>query len=149
MIGVVEIAEAAVADVYEIHRIRLAVKENILGDPSKVCPADSIRMIEQDGKGWVGRVDGAIRGFSFADRTTANIWALFIEPGYDGRGMGRRLHDLAVAWLFEQGATRIWLTTAPGTRAERLYRRAGWVQTGVEPNADIRLELGPGQWRRD
>ncbi|HET7334801.1 MAG TPA: GNAT family N-acetyltransferase [Rhizomicrobium sp.] len=143
-----QITEASVADIAEIQRVRMSVRENILGDPSRVTPADIERMIEQGGKGWVCRADGVIRGFSFADQTNANVWALFIEPGYDHRGMGRMLHDLAVAWLFDGGAQTIWLSTEPHSRAEKFYRIAGWQQTDVEPNGDLRLELDRKNWNQ-
>lgn len=142
------ITEASVSDIAEIQRVRMSVRENILGDPSRVTLADIGRMIERDGKGWACRIDGVIRGFSFADRTKANIWALFIEPGYDHRGMGRMLHDLAVAWLFDGGAQTIWLSTEPRSRAEAFYYAAGWTKTAIEPNGDYRLEIDRERWKR-
>lgn len=140
--------EATLDDIAQMHRVRLSVRENKLGDPSRVTPAHYIQMIETDGKGWVCRADGLIRGVGVADRTRRSIWGLFVEPSYDGRGIGRALHDTAVGWLFENGAGPVWLTTDPGTRAEAFYRRAGWSQTGIEASGELRFELEPARWRR-
>ena len=124
-----------------MHRVRMSVTENVLSDPTLVQPSDYARMIVSDGQGWVCIVDGAIRGFSFADSKVKNIWALFVEPGFEGRGIGKHLHDCAVGWLFSQGTESIWLTTQPGTRAEKFYRKAGWKFSKTEPNGESRLEL--------
>jgi len=141
------IAEATVADIAEIQRIRMSVRENILADPSRVTPSDVRAMIENHGRGWVCRIDGAIRGFSFADLRNRNIWALFIEPGFEHRGMGRALHDRAVRWLFEKSAEKMWLTTEPSTRAEKFYEIAGWRRTAMESNGDCRMELDHTTWK--
>ncbi len=142
------IAEACVEDIPEIHRVRVSVRENVLADPSRVQPHHVVEMIETRGKGWVCRIDGKLRGFSFADLKERNIWALFVEPGYEQRGIGRALHDLAVGWLFEQGNLAIWLATEPDTRAENFYRSAGWIAKELEPNGDRRFELHLRDWRR-
>lgn len=142
------IAEATTTDIPEMHRVRMAVRENVLSDPTRVTPSDYRRMIEVDGKGWVCRIDGAVRGFSFSDLAAKNIWALFIEPGFEGRGVGRRLHDRAVGWLFDNGAQTLWLTTSPGTRAEKFYHAAGWRLAATEPNGEHRLELERDRWMR-
>jgi GNAT superfamily N-acetyltransferase len=143
------IAEAVLADIAEIQRVRLSVRENVLTDPSRVTDADIAHMIGRAGKGWVCRIDGTIRGFSIADGETRNIWALFTEPGFERRGIGRRLHDLAVGWLFAQSPAPIWLTTEPGTRAEGFYRAAGWRAGEIESNGDRHFELAHPDWRQD
>jgi GNAT superfamily N-acetyltransferase len=135
------ISEALIADIPEMHRVRLSVRENVLTNPARVTHSDYERMIHNDGKGWICRVENLIRGFSFADAKTRNIWALFVEPGYERRGIGRQLHDSAVDWLFAQSPQIIWLTTRPGTRAEAFYRAAGWVAAGAEPNGEMRFEM--------
>ena len=39
-----------------------------------------------------------------------------------------------VSWLASRGLARLWLTTEPGTRAQRFYEAAGWRPDG-ETNA--------------
>ena len=70
-----------------------------------------------------------------------NIWGLFVHPDFERRGFGRRLLDTAVDWLWSQGLTQLWLTTAPGTRAQGVYQAAGWLHAGVTEHGEIRFEL--------
>ena len=143
-----EVRIATRADVSTVFDIRLAVRENTLSDPSRITHDDYFREIEVTGRGWVALIDGAIRGFSVGRRTDANIWALFVHPDYEGRGLGRAVHDPMIAWLFAQGCSPLWLTTTPGTRAEAFYRRAGWRDAGSSPSGEIRMELTQGDWRQ-
>jgi hypothetical protein len=76
--------EAAKNDVAQIQRVRHSVKENVLSDPSLVPDADVIDYITHRGKGWVYEEDETIVGFAIADVLGTNIWALFIEPEYEG-----------------------------------------------------------------
>jgi GNAT superfamily N-acetyltransferase len=64
-----------------------------------------------------------------------------VLPGYERRGIGRRLYDLAIAWLRENGARDLWLTTSAGTKAAAFYEHRGWVVTGVAEHGDVRYEL--------
>jgi hypothetical protein len=43
--------------------------------------------------------------------------------------------------MFDLGVDRIVLTTAPGTRAERLYRRRGWQCEGSTGTGELRFSL--------
>jgi GNAT superfamily N-acetyltransferase len=74
------------------------------------------------------------------------VYALFVEPGHEGRGVGRRLHDTMMEWFFAAGVDDVWLSTDPNTRAERFYRKAGWMPTGSRPNGEIRFEMSRGRW---
>jgi GNAT superfamily N-acetyltransferase len=132
---------ATVADYPELHRIRMSVRENVLSNPDAIDADDYREMITERGRGWVYEVDGRIVGFSVGDHSTRNIWALFVQPGFEGRGIGRALHDEMVRWLFEQSSEPLWLSTTPGTRAEGFYRAAGWRHAGDAPHGEIRLEL--------
>jgi GNAT superfamily N-acetyltransferase len=133
------------ADIPAMHRIRLAVRENRLADPAAVRPDDYRAMIGRDGRGWVAEVDGRIAGFAIADLRRGNVWALFVDPGTEGRGVGRRLHDAMMDWFFDAGAPLVWLSTDPGTRAEAFYRAAGWRYAGEE-RGEARYEMGRDQW---
>ncbi|HEX2080796.1 MAG TPA: GNAT family N-acetyltransferase [Longimicrobium sp.] len=136
---------ATEADVSEMHRIRLAVRENRLADPDAVQPHHTRAMITDNGRGWVAEMDGRIAGFAVADLARGNVWALFVDPELEGRGIGRRLHDEMMGWFFAQGVERVWLSTDPGTRAEAFYRAAGWQQAG-EYRGEARYEMGRDQW---
>jgi GNAT superfamily N-acetyltransferase len=127
-------------DVREIMRVRHSVKENRL--TSRVISDDEvIHAIEQSGRGWVIECDGRLAGFAIGNAGDGNIWALFVEPGYEGRGFGRCLHDEMVAWLWTRGLRRLWLSTEPGTRAQGFYERAGWQGRGLLPSGELLFEL--------
>jgi GNAT superfamily N-acetyltransferase len=123
-----------------MHRVRLSVKENRLVSTA-LTEHDYIAAIEQTGRGWIAEVDGDVVGFAVGNVQTGNIWALFVEPVHEGNGCGRQLHDVMVAWLWDQGRDHLWLTTEPGTRAERFYQRAGWERAGAVDGGEVRFEL--------
>jgi ribosomal protein S18 acetylase RimI-like enzyme len=133
------IRRATDADIPRIAQIRADVQENRLSDPSKVTIADIRWFIANPGL-WVWQEDGDISGFSAADPRNGYIWALFVDNAAAGRGIGRALLDRACETLKDAGFTRIWLTTDPGTRAERFYRRAGWQLIGEQDN-ELLFEL--------
>lgn len=124
-----------------MHRVRLAVRENRLSSPDRISEADYVPEIEIPGRGWVIETGGEIVAFAIGNSSDGNIWALFVEPGHEGRGYGRRLHDTMVEWLGSRGLARLWLTTAPGTRAQRFYEAAGWRCTGPVSSGELRFVL--------
>jgi GNAT superfamily N-acetyltransferase len=127
-------------DIAGMHRVRMAVRENRLVSTS-LSEQDYAVAIESTGRGWVVELDEKIVAFAVGNANTGNIWALFVEPEHEGRGFGRQLHDVMVAWLWTQGPTHLWLTTEPGTRAERFYAAAGWRRVGTADHGEVRLEL--------
>ncbi len=97
------------------------------------------------GRTWVIEVDGRVLAFA-TDYRTGTVWAMFVDPAHEGRGFGQALHAAMVNWLWSLGHVSLWLTTDPGTRAERFYLSQGWVPRGMAPGGEIRLELvGPGK----
>ncbi len=132
--------QATRADIPALHRIRDSVRENMLTS-SVITDEQIIEEIEVTGRGWVIEDDGNVVAFAVGNLDTASVWALFVEPGYEGKGYGRMLHDTMVKWLFEQGLGRIWLSTDPGTRAQRFYEAAGWSLTRVLPDGANYYEL--------
>lgn len=100
-----------------------------------------IEALEVTGRGWVIELDGVIVAFAIGDARTGSVWALFVDPPYQGHGYGRRLHDTVVEWLWLRGFDRIWLNTQPGTRAQRFYEKLGWMCRGPTDTAELRFEL--------
>lgn len=119
----------------------------MLSNPALVSDADCEEFITRRGKGWVCEIDGLIVGFSIADLQEHNVWALFVHPDHDRKGIGRRLHDDMIDWYFTQTTTPIWLGTAPGTRAESFYRKAGWTETGMHGKGEIKFEMKAPEWK--
>ena len=141
-----EIRVASDADIPEMHRIRMAVRENQLADAALVSPDDYRSMLNERGRGWVAEIDRWMAGFAVADLTRSNIWALFVDPAVEGSGVGRRLHDTMLEWLFTSGASEAWLGTEPGTRAERFYLAAGWRFCGRDTNGEARYAMTQQEW---
>ncbi len=137
---------AVAADIRSIQSVRASVRENRL--VSTVITDEDVRMaIEETGRGWVVEADGEVVAFAIGNAATGNIWALFVHPSHEGRGYGRQLHDAMVAWLCTSGLQRLWLTTEPGTRAQRFYESAGWKLTGTTAGGELRYELQRPQAR--
>jgi GNAT superfamily N-acetyltransferase len=132
--------QAVASDIPGIQRVRSSVRENRL--ISTVITDDAVReMIEDLGRGWVVESQGQVVGFSIGNVTNGNIWALFIDPAHERRGLGRQLHDIMLGWLWSQGLDRLWLTTEPGSRAQRFYEAAGWQLTGHTVSGELRYEM--------
>jgi GNAT superfamily N-acetyltransferase len=129
-----------------MHRIRTAVRENQLRNPALVQPQHYRPLLSEHGRGWVAEVRGRIVGFAVADLTRSNVWALFVDATFEGKGIGRQLHDIMMDWLFASGAERVWLATDPGTRAERFYRSAAWRYAGTQPTGEVRFEMCRDDW---
>ena len=122
------IRQATCDDIPAMSQIRLAVRENVLSDPGRITVQMYQDYLEKLGRGWVAEVDGTLVAFSYADRENASIWALFVQPGFEGYGLGKRLLKLAVDWLFELGHQSVELDTTPDTRADRFYVQQGWTR---------------------
>jgi GNAT superfamily N-acetyltransferase len=133
------IREATQDDIPDLVAVRGAVRENIL---TSEIPLERISAgLKVRGKGWVAEHEGRVVGFSMADREEGMIWALFLLPAWEGRGLGRVLLERAVEWLCGEGCERIWLTTEPGSRAEGFYAYLGWAPTGVTDKGEVRFEF--------
>jgi len=134
------IRQAVASDVAEMHRVRMSVMENRLVS-RKLSERDYLVEIETQGRGWVIESKGSIVAFAVGNAANGSIWALFVEPGQEGKGYGRRLHDTMVDWLWEQGLDRLWLTTDSGTRASRFYEKSGWRRVDESTEGELRYEL--------
>jgi GNAT superfamily N-acetyltransferase len=121
-----EFREAAYNDIPHMTRIRLAVTENVLRDPSRITPQMYADFLEKDGRGWVALVDDEIVAFSYANKIDGSIWALFVDPRFEGQGLGKELLTRASGWLFSLGFRRVTLSTGARTRAAQFYTQLGW-----------------------
>ncbi len=133
--------EAIAADIKQIQHVRHAVKENILSDPSKVTDEDCRVMIEERGRGWVCELQGQIVGFSIVDLIERNVWALFILPDSEKKGIGRKLHNLMLDWTYGKGVQSLWLSTDPNTRADGFYKKMGWQDAGLLASGERKFEI--------
>lgn len=139
--------EAKAEDIKQIQYVRNAVKENMLSHPSVVRDADCEEYITIRGKGWICEANEKIIGFAIADLKGNSIWALFILPEYEGKGIGKKLYAIMLDWYFTQTDIPLWLTTAPHTRAEQFYIRQGWKQAGIV-NKEMKFEMEKDAWQK-
>lgn len=138
--------EATVNDIKPIQDVRHSVRENVLSDPSLVTDDDCRDYLTRRGKGWVCEADGIIAGFAIADLQDHNIWALFLRPEFEGKGIGKILHTLMLDWYFSQTKETVWLSTEPRSRAEGFYRKMGWKEVGIHGKGEIKFEMSYDKW---
>lgn len=134
---------ATAADVPALQRVRAAVKENRL--TSRRIGDDEVRhALEVGGRGWVVEAAGEVVGFAIVkiegEVEGGRVWALFVDPAHEGRGHGRRLLETLEGWCWARGLPRLQLSTEAGTRAQRLYARAGWRETGPAAGGEVAFE---------
>lgn len=140
------IREARVEDIPQIQVVRNSVKENTLSNPDFVTDKDCEEFMTVRGKGWVCEINGKITGFSIVGLRENNIWALFVDPDFEKKGIGKKLHDIMLDWYFTQTNEKVWLGTSPDTRAELFYRKAGWYETGMHAKNEIKFEMTFENW---
>jgi len=141
--------EATPKDIPQIQIVRHSVKENTLSNPNLVTDQDCLEFLTIRGKGWVCECEGQIVGFAIADLKENNIWALFIDPKFEGKGIGSKLQNIMLAWYFSQGKSYVWLGTSPKTRAETFYRKSGWIENGKNGPDEIKFEMYKDQYLKN
>jgi GNAT superfamily N-acetyltransferase len=137
MYGSYRVAEER--DIRDMIVVRLAVVENRLSDPGKLTPQMWLDALEQSGSActWVCEVEGRIVGFSAARIRECDIWALFVAPEFEGRGIGSHLLDLATNWMIEKGVKTIVLGTDQRSRADSFYQAKGWQRGETKANGEV------------
>ena len=72
---------------------------------------------------------------------------MFVAPDFEKLGIGKKLHDEMLNWYFDQTDKTVWLGTAPKTRAEYFYRKAGWKEVGLHGKGEIKFEMTKNDWQ--
>lgn len=140
--------QAIKEDIKQIQIVRNSVIENPLSIPGSITDEVCLEFISTRGRGWVCEIDNKIVGFSIVDLNDNNIWALFIKPQFEKKGIGKELHKLMLDWYFIKTKQKVWLSTSPGTRAERFYRKAGWTEIETQENDEIKFEMTSKMWNQ-
>ena len=137
---------AELSDIKQMQVVRHLVKENTLSNPDLVPDHDVAHYISEKGRGWVCEVEGEVVGFSIVDLLGNSVWALFVDPKFAEKGIGKELHRLMIDWYFHKTKKNVVLGTAPNTRAEIFYSLQGWTKVGTYPNGEIKFELDYDRW---
>ena len=142
------IRQARTSDIKNMQLIRNAVKENVLSDPALVPDVDVENYISHRGKGWVCMNEGEMAGFCIADLIDNNIWALFVLPGMEGKGIGKKLQTIMLDWYFNHNRFTVWLSTQKDSRAEQFYRQSGWKDAGPYGKNEIKFTMDKDDWQK-
>lgn len=140
------IREAKIEDIKQIQKVRNSVTENTLSNPNLVTDENCEEFITLRGKGWVSVINDQIVGFAIVDLIENNIWALFLDPNFEKKGIGQQLHKKMLDWYFTQTKKTVWLGTAFNTRAEKFYKKAGWTAVGTNGPKEIKFEMTYYDW---
>ena len=140
--------EAQTADVPQMHAVRIAVHENKLSDPHRITAGDYEKILTHFGKGWVCEFEGRVVGFAIVNLSENNVWALFVDPSFEGKGIGKKLQFDMLSWYFAQSEQILWLGTSPNTRAEQFYIKTGWSKAGLRANGEVHFQMSREDWMR-
>jgi GNAT superfamily N-acetyltransferase len=132
----VKIRTALAADIEAMHALRRRVTENALSDPRRVTEDSYLPYLARGGA-WVAETESGLAGFAILDVAGASVWALFVAPEWEGLGVGRALLERLVEAAIGHGLRRLFLSTAPLTRAERFYTAAGWTRIGTTAAGEL------------
>lgn len=139
----IEIRTAVTADVPRIFRIRTSVTENALTMAQLAAvgiTGESVAaMIAAAPCAWVALADGNHVGFAMIDIDEATVFAVFVLPGFEGKGIGAKLLASCETALFRRHQV-IGLITSGKSRAAGFYRHLGWGNETDIGLGDIRLE---------
>ena len=140
---------AKIEDIKQIQIVRNSVKENTLSNPELVTDLDCKDFMFNRGKGWVCEIKNIVVGFAIADLKEENIWALFLLPEFEGKGIGKKLQEIMLEWYFATGKENVWLGTSPNTRAEKFYENTGWKRNGMHGKNEVKFEMSKQDWKKD
>ena len=103
-------------------------------------PTEALRSaVQAEPCAWVASEAGEVQGFAMVDLQATSLFAAFVLPAQEGRGIGRALIAACEAALFARH-DMIWLETDGSSRAAGIYQRLGWRVTQNLDDGDLRLE---------
>ncbi|MEN4770542.1 GNAT family N-acetyltransferase [Duffyella gerundensis] len=139
----INIRTARASDIDSIFEVRTSVLENYLSreEMRQLGITESVvaDMIEKNLCAWVAAENDKIDGFSMILSDEGCLFAAFVLPEYEGRGIGRRLVFLAEQELFKHHEIA-WLETDKNSRAAKFYMQLGWGNKKEINGTDIKLE---------
>ncbi|MCI1027415.1 MULTISPECIES: GNAT family N-acetyltransferase [Pantoea] len=139
----INIRTAQAADIDGMFHVRISVIENHLSreEMQRIGITENVvaDLIEKSCCAWVATDNEKIIGFSMILPDEGCLFAAFVLPEYEGRGIGRRLVEIAEKELFRHHEIA-WLETDKQSRAAKFYIQLGWGNKIDINDTDIRLE---------
>ncbi|MBU9839516.1 MULTISPECIES: GNAT family N-acetyltransferase [Rahnella] len=139
----INVRTAQLSDIDGMFEVRTSVIENHLSreEMRQMGITESVvaDMIEKNHCAWVAIENDKIIGFTMILPDEGCLFAAFVLPEYEGRGVGRRLVVLAEQELFKHHEIA-WLETDKNSRAAKFYMQLGWGNETNINGTDIKLE---------
>ena len=139
------IRTATLDDIDTLFAIRTSVVQNHLSREQMtalgITPLGLAQSIREATCVWIAEVEGQPAAFSMVDLDAGEVFAMFVLPAYEGRGLGRRLMAVAEAALFEHHDTLYLITDGRDSiRANGFYQRLCWSVVDRVDGDDVRYE---------
>lgn len=139
----ITVRDASEKDIPQIFEVRTSVRENHLSIEQMaeigVTPQTILEAIRKEPCIWVALDGDQVVGFSMGNSEDACLFAAFVRPEREGRGIGRLLVERAEAFLFERSPS-IWLHTDGSSRAAGFYEELGWKRATLWQGGEYRFE---------
>jgi GNAT superfamily N-acetyltransferase len=105
-----------------------------------ITPSSIVEMLNTCCRAWIAEEEGQALAFSMADAEQGTVFAMFVRPDHERRGLGRQLMNQAEDWLFDSGWEEIWLLTGsdPGLRAVGFYHYLCWMPVGQQADGQTK-----------
>lgn len=135
--------DASERDIPQIFEVRTSVRENHLSIEQMaeigITYQTILEALHKEPCIWVAVESDHVVGFAMGSSENACLFAAFVRPEWEGRGIGRLLVERAEAFLFERNPS-IWLHTDGSSRAAGFYEKLGWKRTSLWQDGEYRFE---------
>ncbi|HEX2949093.1 MAG TPA: GNAT family N-acetyltransferase [Armatimonadota bacterium] len=139
-----QIRRATADDIDTLFDIRFSVHENLLTREQLaemgITPQSLAELLQSICAAWLVECEGIPAGFTIADSQFGMIFAAFVRPEYEGRGVGKLALQAAEEWLADQGVAEAWLCTGRDRhiRAHGFYRHMHWKEDGYTADGQVK-----------